>query len=62
MLELNEKCIHGLELIDTKYKNFKIELEDIKFLCKIKSEKYHTALYEFKSSLPRNLLNGTYCS
>lgn len=59
MLELNKNCIHRLEIIDAKYKNFKIELEDIKWLCKIKSDKYYNAVYEFKESLLIDLLNAS---
>jgi hypothetical protein len=59
VLELNTNCIRTLETINDKHKNLKIELEHIKWLCKIRSEKYNAAVSEFKEVLAEDLLKAT---
>ena len=55
LLELNDYCMHILKKKNSKWENYKVELGDIQWLCKINSQKYFIAKQELIESLSQDL-------
>lgn len=56
LLELNMNCFHELTNIDTKWLNYKQEISNIEWLCRINSQKYNIAVADFTELLSSDLL------
>ena len=53
-LELNDYCLDLLKNENSKWENYKLEISDIRWLCKMNSHSYVRAQQELTESLSRD--------